>query len=188
MNHEKKLEYFAEAIANEVEAKKHQARKQMAIEMDAAVSRAVAEAEAEAELYILSEKRIIQKADNKLISEAQAYARRALAVLREELIAQLVEDVKADIDSFAQSHEYEGYLINSIQVAIAHSNHSFAYVQLTARDLRLSRAIREATGLTPEPGDDSDIGGFRLLSANRGMVVDYSFKSSLASEVETLQI
>ena len=184
MNPEKKLEYFAEAIAKEVEAKKLKARRQMAADMSDAISRAVNEAEAEAGQHILNEKQAIQKAENKRLSEAKAKARRALISLREELTAKLTQDVKADIADFTQSGEYESYLVNSIQVTVAKSMHSFIYIQLTPSDLHLSSIVQESTGLIPEQGDESGMGGYKLLSANRGMAVDCTFKSRLESAME----
>ena len=188
MNHEKKLEYFAQAIAEEVEAKKMKARKQMAAEMDEAISRAVAEAETKAEQHIINGRTALQKAENKRISEAGTNARRVLASLREELTAKLLEDVKTDITAFTHSYEYEGYLTGSIQAAVANTNHTFQYVLLTPNDLRHGPAIQESTGLTPEPGDESDIGGFKLISANRGVAVDFTFRSRLASAADEFHV
>jgi len=188
MNTEKKLEHFTEAIAKEVEAKKRKARWQMAADMNEAVSRGVAGAETEAELYISNEKQAVQKAGNKRISEAKTQYRRALTALHAELTAKLLEGVKADIVSFIQSHEYESYLIGSIQTALAQSRHSLLYVQLTQADLRLGSIIRDVTGLIPEQGEEDSIGGFRLLSANRGVAVDCTFKSRLAKEAEVFHI
>ena len=184
MNHEKKLEYFAEAIAKEVESRKLKARKQMAEDMDQAITIAVAEADTKAEQYILNETQAMQKTGNKRISEAQAQARYALASLREDLNTRLLEDVKADIDTLTKSDGYKSYIINSIQTAVANSKHSFIYIQLTPGDMRLGPAVREATGLTPEEGDDSDLGGFKLLTANRGIEADFTFKSRLLSASE----
>ena len=184
MNTEKKLEYFTEAITKEVENKKHHIRRQMAAEMSAAVSQAIAKASAEAEAQVASCSQAIQKAINKRITEAQTQARRDLVALRESLITRLFDGIKADIISFTNSDAYESFLINNIQAALAQSKHPYTYVQLTPSDMRLSHAIQDATGLTPEPGEEQDLGGFKLLSANRGKVTEYTFRSRLVSAME----
>jgi len=184
MNHEKKLEYFAQAIAREVEAKKTAARKRMTADMKTAVSNAVRDAEAEAELRIISEEQALQKAESKSISEAKAQARRAIASLREELAARLFEDVRADAAAFTQNGGYESYIVDGIREAVADARHTFSYVQLAPSDMRLSKPVQEATGLTPEAGSESDVGGFRLLTANRKMSVDFTFKARIENAAE----
>jgi len=184
LNPEKKLEYFAETITREVEGKKQKARRQMAEDMNTAVSHAASEAEAWAERHILAEHQTLQKTTNKRISEAQTHARRSLAALQEELTAKLLGGVTADISAFTASPEYEGYLIAGIQAAVAGSKYSFIYIQLTPSDMRLANAVQEATGLIPEAGTGSDIGGFKLLTANRRMAADFTFKSRLEDTAE----
>ncbi|MCL2378940.1 MAG: hypothetical protein FWC77_07425 [Defluviitaleaceae bacterium] len=184
MNPEKKLEYFTEAITKEVESKKRAARRQMTTDMNAAVAQAVAEAEAEAERRIISEEKTITKAGNKQVSEAKSQARRALQLLREELTAKLFEEITSDITAFTLSNEYESVLLGSIQAAISQSKHSFTYIQLPQGSLQLGPIIQEATGLTPEPGEETDIGGFRLISSSRVVVIDCTFKSRIESAVE----
>ena len=186
MNQEKKLEYFAQLISKEVEAKKLKARRQMAADMEKAIADALSAAETEAEQHIKNERQAIQKAQNKRRTEAKAQARRQLASLREELTAKLLEEVKTTLDDFIHSHEYESHLIDNIQTALANSKHNFTYIQLTPNDMRLSHAIQEATGLTPEVGSESAIGGFKLLSANRGIAADFTFAPRLASAADEL--
>jgi len=184
MNAEKKLDYFSEIITKEVEAKKRKARRQMAAEAAEAISHATAKAETEANTQIEAERQATQKSNNKRISEADSQARRALAALREQLTAQLFDDIKSDIIAFTTSPDYENFLINSIQVTQSQIRHPFTYIQLPPSTFHLSSKIQEVTGLTPEPGGESDIGGFILLSANRSMASDNTFKSSLEKAKE----
>ena len=180
MNIEKKLEYFTEAIAREVESKKRRARQQMANDFNSAVSDGVARAKAEAEEQITAEKQEIEKAVNKRITEATTKSRRALATLREDLTEQLFVDIATDIHAFTHTPEYENYLISSIQAAQANSKHPYKFVQLTPYDMRLSDTIQIATGLTPEQAEANILGGFRLLSENRDKASEYTFQSGLA--------
>ena len=180
MNTEKKLEYFTQAIARDVESKKRQARQQMTNDFNNQVSDGVAHAHAEAKKRIAAEKQAIEKSVHKRITEATIEARRTLTVLREYLVAQLFNDIAIDVAAFTSTPEYENLLINNIQAALATSKHSYKYIQLTPADMGLSTRIHNDTGLTPEQGEASMLGGFRLLSANRGKAADCTFESGLA--------
>jgi len=184
MNTDKKLEYFTQAISKEIESKKRTARKQMANEMNEAIAHAVAQAETEAADQIQAQHQLAQKANNKRVSQAQAQARRDLAALREQLTAQLFEGIQADIQAFTLTPGYEDFLIESIKLAQSQVKHNFTYVQLPPGTSHLSQKIQEVTGLTPEPGDENDIGGYKLLTENRNMTVDNTFKARIASAVD----
>jgi len=184
MNTEKKLEYFTKAISNGIEAKKRKTRQQMATDMNEAIAQAISQAEAEASQQIAAETQTAQKANNKHISEANSKARRALAALHGQLTTQLFDEVKTEVIIFTHSREYENILMDSIQAALAQTKHIFTYIQLPPINLHMGPKIQEVTGLTPEPGPESDIGGFKLLSANRNMEADNTFKSRLAGALE----
>jgi len=179
MNIEKKLEYFTAAIDREVESKKRQARKQMAADADKDISAAVAASEAEALAQNQPQIQAIQKAMNKRINEAETEARRSLINLQERLVAQLFDGIKAEVISFTQSPEYESLLISNIQAATAISRHSYTYIQLAPRDMSLAEKIQAATGLTPEVGDDSFIGGFKLQTESRNIIQEHTLSASL---------
>ena len=180
MNTEKKLEYFTEAIAREVESKKRHARRQMTEELNAKVSEGLAQAQAQAAEQVAAEIQALEKANNKRITEAATDARRALAEQRENQLVQLWDQLKTDVMAFTRSPGYESYLIAGAQAAQAGSKHPYQYIQLAPDDMHLSESIQKATGLTPEQGDASQIGGFRLLTANRSKAADFTFQSRLA--------
>ena len=179
MNTEKKLEYFTDAITKEVESKKRQARRQMTTEFNTQVSAGVAQAKTEAEARIAAEKQELDKSVNKRLTEAITEGRRALSALREELTAQLFDDIKADVIAFTHTPEYEGFLIDGLQAILGKTKQPYKYIQLNPKDMGLSDKIQNATGLTPEPTETDILGGFRLLSANRDKAADYTFVSSL---------
>jgi len=156
----------------------------MAAEMAEAISAAVALAETQAAHHLETNNQQVQKHNNQRISQAKSQSRRAMATLREQLTARLFEDVKTDVIAFTHTPGYENLLIESIQATCAKSKHSFTYVQLPTGTWHLSNKIQEATGLTPEQGEENGIGGYMLLTANRNIAVDNTFKSRLASAAE----
>ena len=184
MNIEKKLEYFTEAITREMETKKRQARRQMTDDFNAEVISQTAQAEAEAAEQLAAEKQEIDRAHNRRITEASTESRRALSSLREKLTAGLFSDIAIEINAFTRSPEYEGFLIDSIKTAQTKSKHPYEYVQLTPADMHISTQIQIATNLTPEQGEASAIGGYKLLTANRSKAADHTFQSRLAEATQ----
>ena len=179
MNTEKKLEYFAQAVAREVETKKRHARQQMAADMAAEVAQAVGQAQAGINEQIQAERHAIEKAGNKRITEAAIEARRALAALREQLTDELFDSIKTDLLAFTQSPEYESFLIKNATKAQA--DNSYTFIRLTPCDMRFGSAIQEATGLIPEEGETAMLGGFKLLSENRSKAQEHTIAISLAN-------
>jgi len=181
MNSDKKLEYFTEAIDREVESKKRKARQQMTAQHKDEVSQAATEAKAEANTQNQAQIQAIQKVMNKRITEATTEARRSLSNLRERLTAQLFDQVKAEIVAYTQSPEYENFLVNSAKAAQSQSRDPYTFIQLTPEDMHLGEAIQKATGLTPEPGDASILGGFKLLTENRGKGAEFTLSARLTA-------
>jgi len=179
MTKEKKLGYFTQAIAREVESRKRQARYKMAAEFSGEITAAVEAAKEDAAAQNQAQVQAIQKIMNRRVSEAKAESRRALSGLRERLTARFFEQVKAELISFTKTKEYETYLINKIQAAQANSRYQYTFVQLTPSDMHLAEAIKTATDITPEEGDASMIGGFKLLTQNRAKGLEMSIASQL---------
>ncbi|MCL2572006.1 MAG: hypothetical protein FWE11_06345 [Defluviitaleaceae bacterium] len=177
---ERKLGYFTEAIAKEVDERKRKARSEMSAHFDKEVSQATEEAQAETNAQIGAQIQAIAKVMNKRITEATTESRRNLSNLRERLTAQLFDQVKADIIAFTKSPEYESFLIDNIKAAQASVGYSFSFIQLSHEDMSFAEAIQEATGLTPEPDDVNLIGGFKLLANNRAMVYEDTLWARLA--------
>jgi len=176
---EKKLAFFTEAIAREVEAKKRQARHQMTAAANEEIAQAANAASAEAKAQTQAQLGAIHKIMNKRLTATQTENRRNLATLQERLTAQLFELIRADVIAFTQSPEYEGHIIASVQAAQAQARYPYAYIQLTPNDMHLADAIKNATGLTPEPGEESMLGGYKLLTEGRNVGLEHSFSARI---------
>ena len=186
MSIEKKLEYFTEIINREAEIRKRQAREQLDRDFVAAVSLAQAQAQEETDAQVQVQAQAIANANNKRITEAEIEARRAIATLRERLTAQLFDNIRADMVSFTKAPEYENFIAEKVKLAQA--NQYYAYIQLTPDDVSLGDAIQKETGLTPEKGDPSMLGGFRLLTANRNKSADHSIQAKLSAARQAFSI
>jgi len=179
MNAEKKLECFIKIINKEVKSRKSQARHQMTATANEEITQAVTASSAEANAQTQAQLHTIQKIMNKRITAAQTESRRGLATLRERLTAQLFDQVKADIIAFANSPEYENYMVESIQKAQAQARSPYVFIQLAPNNTNLYDTIQNATGLTPEQGDENMLGGFKLLTENRSKGHEHTLSARL---------
>ncbi|MCL2361387.1 MAG: V-type ATP synthase subunit E [Defluviitaleaceae bacterium] len=180
MSIERKMEYFNEAVNQEVESKKRKLQHEMTTAANDEITTALTTAAAEAQVQTLAQLQAIQKVMNKRISLAQAEARRTLATLRERLTAQLFDSIKEDIVAFTQSSEYESFLIASVKSAQDKSLHPYAILQLTPNDMHLGETMQEATGLTPEPEDENMLGGYKLVTENRSKILEFTLSARLS--------
>ena len=182
INPEEKLAYFTQALSKEITAKKRQSHRKLTAHVNEAIARARAQAEVDAKAQIAAAKTGLEKSRAKQLSQARTQARRALADLTGHLTSLLFQEIRADLIAFTQSQEYENFLIDSILSTMAKTGRHFAFVQLP--QFHLAATIGEATGLTPEPAPETDIGGYRLLSANRSRALNHTFRHQLSKATE----
>jgi vacuolar-type H+-ATPase subunit E/Vma4 len=122
---------------------------------------------------------------NKEISASVSQARRALTDLREGLTENLFNDVRNDLAAFTASTEYKEYLSRNIKACPLGN---FSCVQVMARDKSIFMAIKDSgvdmafSGLLLETADDDFIGGFKLFTADRKIIADYTLLSSLQEQ------
>ena len=179
MNIERKLEFFTNAVNQEVESRKREASHRLTASANGEITTALKNATEEARMQTQAQMQTIEKIMNKRVSTAQAEARRNLVNLRERLTAQFFDKVKEDVIAFTQSDEYKTYIIENVKKVQEASRYPFAFIQLTPTDMHLGEAIQEVTDLTPEEGDANMLGGFKLISQNRGKILEATFSSRL---------
>jgi len=179
MNTEYKLKYFSDAINKEVESRKRTISHEQTLHANDEITAAVKSAADESNAQNLAQFAYIQKVMNKRISTAQTESRRTIATLRERLMAQLFDKIKEELIAFMKSDKYESYLINSIIAAQEASSHPYAVINLTLDDIHLGEAIQKATNLTPHEGDANMLGGYKLITENKGKVLDCTFLTRL---------
>ncbi|MCL2215695.1 MAG: hypothetical protein FWB91_01615 [Defluviitaleaceae bacterium] len=185
MNTEKKLQYFTEAIAREVEARQRRARHQAANDLSEETASALESAESRAHFQLEATRRKLLREANKKIAAATTGARANFAAKRKSLFERLTAEAAEELESFTRSPEYEDYLIKSI--AQAQEERGFAdgaLLKLHPRDMHFAEKIRQTTGLNATEGDENYIGGFVLESA--ASRADYTFKTRLLDLTSTV--
>ena len=81
--------------------------------------------------------------------------------------------------TFKESKEYEAFLIDSVKSRQEKSQHPYAIAQLVPSDMGYAKALAEATGLEVEPGEETMIGGVRLLSQSRSKMLELTLSAGL---------
>ncbi|MCL2049752.1 MAG: hypothetical protein FWG87_13615 [Defluviitaleaceae bacterium] len=173
-----KLDYFAEAISEEIESKRRLAKHRAANELSKAAAARIEAAQERVSLSLDNIRQELARDSHKKIAAATQEARAAYYVLQSRLYEEIVEEVAERLRQFTQKEEYGVYLIKGIEGALPLS---FEKVILCPQDMQLSQKIEEATGLAVVEGADF-IGGFILSGENKEL--DCSFKARLENVKE----
>jgi len=174
----KKIDYFTDTIAREVNARKRKTMHQLASKLSGDVSAKLSAAETKLKYKQSTEKRQISQNINKYLAQVAFEEKSKYMNMKNRHISQLFEDVRRDLKSFTQTIEYaESVILHIEQIK---QKHEFTIVQISPADMHLSEKIRTATGLAVEECEADIIGGFIMLTANRKIRADYTFKTRLA--------
>lgn len=171
----KKLEYFAEVVEREVEARKRRAKHQLANDLGKKAAAAVSEAEREVNARVEAARREMNRNANRKIAAVTTEAKAAFNAVRNSHQAKLLAEVAEELTAFTKSAEYESYLIEKI----AASKGEFTIAKLTPQDMQHAEKIHQNTGITAVTGETDYIGGFILLTENKKIQSDHTFKHRL---------
>ncbi|MCL2420701.1 MAG: hypothetical protein FWD03_02485 [Defluviitaleaceae bacterium] len=112
---------------------------------------------------------------HKKIHAAATSARLALSALRAQLADDLISDLENDLREFTSTPAYKDFLLEGITSIADDVLKGFPIVQLMTRDM----SYIESTELATETTNEDFIGGFRLISANRHAMADYTLLTRL---------
>jgi len=174
---ERKLTYFANAMQQQLDEKKHQATLAANSENQKSTAATLESTTRRNKIMLTAKRGELQRDANRKIAHAKVKAMAEYVASRKNLIDRLFVEIAAGLASFTQEDGYKSYLIERIEKA--KTAYTFSIVKLSPHDMRLEDAIKTATGLTPETGKDDYIGGFVLLNESRSVMVDHTFKTRL---------
>ena len=178
---DRKLQYFANALKIEVEAKKRHIKNEAMINQQRYMSENIESASRRIKVMLQAKQDEIKRNANRQISKAKVNDMAKYVQLRKDQIDKLFVSVQAKLARFTQNEEYTAYLIQRIQqIQNSGSFPVFSIIKLSPFDMRLEDTIKTKTRLAPEAGSHDYIGGFILLDTNRGVRADYTFKTLLA--------
>ena len=175
---EKKLEYFADVLAHEIEAKKRRATHRLANDLSQSTANAIESAEKKMLLRVEKMRNELTAQANKKIAYAANQAKSLFFVMQTKHRAKLLEDVRKNLEDFTKTDDYQNWLTQKILDAKA--AHRFAHtVKIRPQDSTLRAKIETATALAVIVDDDDYIGGFVLQCETGKTRADYTFREKL---------
>jgi len=174
---ERKLQYFSNAMNQEVEAEKQQTIAETQTTAAKSTEEALDILKRRNKVLLQAKQEELRRASNRQIAEAKVRAMTELVDTRTAETDRLFVDTVAHLAEFTQTAEYENYLIERIKQTQQQAD--FTRVLLSPFDMRFEQAIKTATGLIPQAGNENFIGGFILLNESHTIQSDYTFKTVL---------
>ena len=181
MTIDEKLQHFYEVSLDEAredaaqaiqEHKEHLAR---TLEDHKQTSRQNAEAEIKAETGH------VRREVNKALSAEQITLRRDLSRKQEELKTALFSEVKAKVQQFITTAEYEEYLCRRITDAVNFAEDDEIQIFLSSGDKDKVNVLAEKTGVPLQVSDEDFLGGIRAEIPQKNILIDNSFSANLAA-------
>ena len=164
-----KLDAFAKRIKDDIDTK----RRQEAKEIQDAIAQAIQDAESEAKRASNEQLRIelakLERESNKKIYAANTKARQQLFELKESQKNEILYELETNLRNFTKSPEYKTFLQDGIDST---STDAFATIILMPQDT-------VDTSLVIEKSEEDFIGGFKLQSADKRVMTDYSLQKRL---------
>lgn len=136
--------------------------------------------------YTLIQQKIAEiKAENmRRISKKELALRQDLLAVRSELMRSVFDGVATKLGAFTESPDYPRYLADGVRKAVASGGTALWTICVREKDLVFADALKKAAGFPckVEAAQDIQLGGFKLLCYEKGVVIDESFDSLLADE------
>ena len=171
MTIQQKLDAFAKRIKDDADTKQRQEAK----EIQEAIMQAVKNAEHEAGRISSEQLRIeiskLERESNREVYLASTKARQKLFELKEQLKSELLYELENLLRKFVKSTEYKSFLqsgLNSVETA------SFSTIIVMSQDADVT-----LSNLITKTSEEDFIGGFKLLSADKRVLADYSLLTRL---------
>lgn len=157
MTIKQKLDLFAERTQKSVELMRQEESQKIQNIIKNARLEAEATARSKMRERLKSEKYQLDRESNKKVYEAKMVARRNLLNLRERLIDELINDLEQDLRDFVATDDYQSFLQEKINTAKECFGSNF--------DIEMA--------------DESNIGGFKLVSKDNRLVLDFTLLTGL---------
>ena len=171
MTVQQKLDAFAKRIKDNIDTKQRQEAK----EIQETILQAVQSAENDARRASNEQLRIeiakLERESNKKVYAASTEARQKLFEIKEQLKSELLYELENRLREFVKSHEYKPFLQTGLQSV---QTEAFSTVVVMPQDADIT-----LPNLATETSEEDFIGGFKLLSADKRVLADYSLLTKL---------
>jgi len=177
---------FLDAIAKEAQAEREAIASEIERLSREEMEKAEAEAEARAEAVRSDTLRRNRLRCNRKIAGERDCLRRVLTEKREQLEKALFHHAREQLQAFAQSAEYETFLLKSLAACGALPAAADAVFYIREADMRYREAIQKTLGFACDVRADASIqiGGWKAEVPSRKLALDDSLDARLAQQRE----
>lgn len=137
--------------------------------------------------YMQSKIHNIQWKYKQQVTKAQLESKRNILTKRNALMSQVFSEVEASLLSFTKTKQYPDFLMSHLKDAIAahHFHDENVVIYLRKEDQQLQSQIETAfKPMKVEIDQTNRLGGFKIINQKTGLLIDETFKSSLANAHE----
>lgn len=134
--------------------------------------------------YMQSKVHDIQWKYRQNVTKASLEAKRSLLKYRSDLAGKVFKQVENKLKAFADSKDYEAFLIKSLKESSKKFPCTGAVIQVRPADLKLAEAVKGAFSCPVAVQEDrhNHLGGYKIINEKRGLLLDETFASNLADQ------
>lgn len=136
--------------------------------------------QAEQKIRIESDNLVREK--NRKLSSESLNIKRTLSEKSKEKVEILFNDVEKRLNTYMQTPEYQTFLINKINEAIAFAKDNKLTIYINQTDAHLKEDLEAATHVELMISNINFFGGIRSVIPDRNILIDNSFMSKLREE------
>lgn len=119
------------------------------------------------------------------LSKESLKLRNEIIIFRSEMVEAFKKACKNALQNFAQTPNYESYLIESIKNSCENLNLEQATLKLKRADLNLKSKILTVASFKSIEADDSiEVGGFKIILKNQNLLIDKTLINLLQNEMK----
>lgn len=130
--------------------------------------------------YMQDRIKAIKQNYNQLITKTNLDSKRKLLEFRVSLLESIFDQVTRRLADFSQTPDYKEFLVSSIQSSAKEFPCESATIHLREADMKYMDLIKRNLPSTYFECDDKNIlGGYKIINAEKGLMLDETFESNL---------
>ncbi|WP_455716822.1 V-type ATP synthase subunit E [Anaerosporobacter sp.] len=142
----------------------------------------------QAEQKIHTESDNLLREKNKKLSNESMSIKRAISEKTKEKIDILFTDVEKRLSAYMKTPEYQDFLVNKINEAVAFANDDEITIYINPTDAHLKSALESSTKVELTISNIDFIGGIRCVITEKHILIDNSFISKLEEEKSNFKL
>lgn len=142
------------------------------------------EALRQAETRVRAESTSARQKKNQAMAKAQLDLKRRQGKVQQELKDRLFAEVKEQLEAFMKTPDYDRFLEDCIRSALQFAPDEEMTIYINPSDREKKEQLEQRTGAVLTVSVEDFSGGMRAVLRARNILIDHSFKTSLANEYD----